>query len=94
MSTEQPIAEAEWNGRATFSWFCSVIVLEIIKRGNVNINVTSTRVRVTIYPVGKTKIITYSECVSVDLGIQHAMRMRRTVICGLFASTIFFHIIS
>jgi len=26
--------------------------------------------------------ITYSDCVSVALGIQHAMRMRRIVICG------------
>ena len=38
-------------------------------------------------------IITYSECVFVDLGIQHAMRMRHIVICDLPRSIIFFHII-
>jgi hypothetical protein len=34
------------------------------------------------------------QCVSVALGIHHAIDMRYTVICGLSASAIFFHIIS
>ena len=37
--------------------------------------------------------ITYSERVSVALGIQHAMRMRHDVICGLPDSTVFSHLI-
>ena len=46
------------------------------------------------YCSGKAINITYSECVLVALGTQHEMRVRHTVICGLPASTTFFHIIS
>jgi hypothetical protein len=38
--------------------------------------------------------ITYSDSVFVALGIQHAVRMRSIVICGLSGATIFFHFIS
>jgi hypothetical protein len=38
--------------------------------------------------------ITYSQCVFVALAIQHAMRMRHIVICGLSGSTVFFHNVS
>jgi len=42
---------------------------------------------------GRAISITYSECVSVTLGFQHAIRMRHFVICGKFVSIIFIHII-
>jgi hypothetical protein len=38
----------------------------------------------------KTISITYSKCVSVALGTQHAMRMRHIVICRLCGCTVFF----
>ena len=42
---------------------------------------------------GRAVSITHSECMFVALCIQHAMRMRHVVICGLLGSTVFFHII-
>jgi len=56
-------------------------------------NITLTRVCATI--VGEETIcITYSKCVTAALGVQHAKCMHHIVICGLSASTAFFHIIS
>ena len=43
---------------------------------------------------GKAVGITYSDCVFVALGTQHAMRMRHIVICGLPRSTILFYTLS
>jgi len=37
--------------------------------------------------------ITYSECVFVALGMQHAIRMRRVINCGLLGCIMFLHII-
>ena len=47
-------------------------------------NVTSWRLCVTIVAVKKQRVL-------VNLGIQHAMRMRHNVICVLPGSIIFFH---
>jgi hypothetical protein len=57
-------------------------------------NVILRRVHVPIVAVGKKISITYSECVSVALVIQHKQRLRRIVVCGLSGPTIIFHIFS
>jgi len=54
-------------------------------------NVTLKRVRETIVAVENQEIITYSECIFVGLGTQHAMHMRHIVICGLPGCAVFFH---
>ena len=43
---------------------------------------------------GKAISVTYSDSVSVALGIQRAMCLLLIVICGLSGSTTFFHITS
>jgi len=56
-------------------------------------NVTMRRVRAIIV-AGENIIITYSECVFVDLGIQHEIRICHVVTFVLPGSTRFLHSIS
>jgi len=44
--------------------------------------------------VAVEKQYTHSECMLVALRLQHAVRMSRTVICGLSGSTAFFSTLS
>jgi hypothetical protein len=55
-------------------------------------NVTLSCVRVTFVAAEKQCLFLHIMSVSTVLVIQHAQRMRHTVICGLSVSTIFFHI--
>jgi len=66
------------------------------KTGNVRINAKWIRVRVTIGAMEKPIDITYFECMSVALFIQHTTRIRRIniAICDLSGSNIYFHIIT
>jgi len=78
------------------------------KRVNKNNNITNKTGNVLniegrsckYYCSGKAMSITQLECVCVcvcvfvDLGLQHATRMRHIVICGLPCSIKFFHITS
>jgi hypothetical protein len=59
------------------------------------------RVRATMVAVEKQKVfcilcvcVCVCVCVYVALVIQHAMRMRHMIICGLPGSRVYFHIIS
>ena len=61
------------------------------KTHNVLISVILRRDLPIIVVVDKREVL-HTVSVCVDLGIQHAMRMRLIVICGLPRSTIFFHI--
>jgi hypothetical protein len=65
------------------------------KQAKVGINVTVEALSCNHCGRKKKKAIsiTYSECVFIALGIQHAKRKSHTVICGLSGCTGFFHII-
>ena len=96
--TVQPVVSryTDWATRPpssnnhTVKCICSQLWLKTVK---VPTNVTLSVVRVTSVAVEKAINITYSECVSIALVIQHAMRLGRIVICSLPGSKLFFYII-
>ena len=45
----------------------------------------------TIVAMGKQEVL-HIQCVTVALGVQHAMHMCQTVICGQSSTIIVFHI--
>ena len=75
---------------------CSMHLIDgFNKTGNVRINVTLRRVRVTTVAVEKQLMLhIVCVCLCVALGIQYAMCMHHIVICGLSGCTVFSYIIS
>jgi hypothetical protein len=57
-------------------------------------NVALRRVRAIIVALEKKISITYTECVFVALGKQHAIRNHHIVICGMSGSTILVNVMS
>jgi len=81
------------NGHNNFNTYSrKVDVIKYLRDKNKkrNIYVKFRRVRITVFAVEKQ----ISECVSVALLTQNAMRMRHNVICALSIYTIIFYIIS
>ena len=56
--------------------------------------ITMRGVRATIVQWESNKHYIFCVCVFVALGIQHAMRMRHVVVCGLACCKIFLHLTS
>jgi hypothetical protein len=68
-----------------FPSFCVLIYSLAITTGKLGINVTLRHVH--CYGA-KARMITYSVCLSVTLGIQHAKRMRRIIFSSVACSAV------
>jgi hypothetical protein len=70
-------------------------ISEDSKTGNVyTANIILRRVHVTIHTVDNKLVLLILKVYFAALGIRHAICMRHIVICAVYASTTFFHIIS
>ena len=65
--------------------------MNLVNKGKNEISIINKKThKVTIFKVEKAISITYFVCVLETVGIQHAMRLRHIVICGVCPSVILF----
>ena len=81
------------------SAFMSEKIILLLQKGNGNVerggqNNKAGKLSCKHFGSGKAISDTYSQCVFIDLGIQHAMRMCHIVICDQPNLQYFFHIIT
>jgi hypothetical protein len=79
--------------------FFSTAALTLIPRRRKQDRQCTVRTKATLKSAGETTVavkkgLTHSEYMSLALSIQHAIRMRQIVTCGLTGSTVYFSTLS